>query len=273
VIHDFIYENKGRLKTIDGGNVKVSSDLSSSPNFQNQSTYRLTGFARHLFTVNKDGESVSESIILNFGGSRETIPADYNFTWNNLHLVNNDFRYTRSSGQSMQGQTVVVDNTLDASGTGWKTNGPAVEGVFVRARSIATSNGIHFHQAFGPAVQDTQGWVGKFGNYANSIGGSGGLATKTRGITAVLNGFLFPAGNPAFFLKPAQVSLSEINIFVPIPDNPGEVSDLVLYPTLNVEMVGIKRGINIGVYYGVGSGGANVTVNPFPTQISLDARL
>ncbi len=28
VIHDFIYENKGRLKTIDGGNVKVSRKFS-----------------------------------------------------------------------------------------------------------------------------------------------------------------------------------------------------------------------------------------------------
>jgi hypothetical protein len=258
------------------GNLKISNDLPNSPNFLSNSTYRLTGFARSIFTVDMQGESTSGSLVLNFDGFRQGLPADYNYTWNNLHLLNNDFRYTRNSGQSMQGQTVVVANTLDASGANWKTNGPGVEGLIGKVESAATTSGIHFHEAFLSLPSDvlkTQGWVGKFGNYARNWGAAGSLTTKSRGITSVVNGFksAFLAGNS--FLRLAATLANDINSFVPIPSNPGEVSDPVLYDALNVEVRGIRRGINVGVYYGVGAGGANVTVNPYPTEISKDIRL
>jgi hypothetical protein len=142
--------------------------------------------------------------------------------------------------------------------------------LFGRALSISTTNGIHLHEGLSPTQSNTQGWVGKFGNYAN---GSASSPQKSKGILAVVNNFQIGNGNPAFFLKPAAVSRTDVDAFVPIPPNPGEVGDRVLYDKLNIEIRGIRRGINIGVYYGVGSGGANVTVNPFPTQIQSDARL
>jgi hypothetical protein len=256
------------------GNLKISNDLTGSPRLLSESTYRITGFNKYIFGVDKDGDSPSESIVINFDGFREGLPnPDYNFTWNNLHLLNNDFRYTRSSGQSMQGQTVVIDNALDTSGSNWKVNGPAIDGVFAPLQALATANGIHFHQAFSPTEPNTQGWVGKFGNFANLRGSSGSLINKSKGIGQIVNGFLGAFKNSSTYLKPAAVSFGDLSAFVPIPSNPGEVSNRILYPTLNVEVVGIRRGINTGVYYGVGAGGSNVTVDPYPTEISRDLRL
>ena len=253
------------------GNLRIDNDLgSTAPNFLGQSTYRYTGFAQNIFTIDRLGTSTNESIVLNFNGFRQEFLADYNFTWNNFHLVNNDFKYTRSAGQSMQGSSEEVANSLGVSGNDWQKHGPAIGGLFGRALSISTTNGIHLHEGLSPTQSNTQGWVGKFGNYAN---GSASSPQKSKGILAVVNNFQIGNGNPAFFLKPAAVSQTDVDAFVPIPANPGEVGDRVLYDKLNIEIRGIRRGINIGVYYGVGSGGANVTVNPFPTQIQSDARL
>lgn len=257
------------------GNLKLSSDLPNSPRFDGEINYRLTGFSRYIFSVDRNNASRQNFITLNFDGSREGLPnPDYNYTWNNLHLLNNDFRYTRSAGQAMQGQTSVVENSLDAGGTGWKTNGPAIQGLFGKANLIQTAFSLHFHQAFSPLTENTLGWVGKFGNYADLRGSAGSLTGKSRGIFSIPNGFEFAVGNgPAFFLKPAAIASNDINSIVPIPPNPGEVGDRILYDKLNIEILGIRRGINTGVYYGVGVGGANVTVNPYPTKISIDVRL
>ena len=137
------------------GNVNISSGLSGAPTLKGQSTYQITGFNGSLFDVDQNA-GISGGVSLTFNGFREDvqnlIDPDYNFTWNNIHLVNNAWHIQQR-----------IDTTPE--GTNPKSIGPAVQGLLGKPRFVGTTNDAFWNANGTTTASKRQGFEGKFGNY------------------------------------------------------------------------------------------------------------
>ena len=119
-----------------------------------EATYHVTGHCPAVFgTTITNQES---GVTLNFGGFRldgtDTSDPDYNFAYNNFHLVNNSLAYPTSS-------------QLNSASNGWTTSGPSFAGFIAPVASIGQAADLFWHSAFVVSAANRQGIQGFFGNY------------------------------------------------------------------------------------------------------------
>jgi hypothetical protein len=215
------------------GNVNISNALGGSFPLRSQATYQITGFAESLFGIDNQSK-VDSGITLNYGGSREISggtgsDANYNFTWNNIHLVNNSLAYPSSA------------NDTTPAGSGWTSIGPALSGVFGYPLFVGTTQDLFWHFAFAVSASNRQGFVGKFGNYG--LFNDAALNARTKGIAAVRDGFELRNASRHYFLRQAGTTNEPANSGYPA--NPGEVGTNENFDALNAEVTPLAKGVDI----------------------------
>ena len=226
------------------GNVNVSSDLSNAPTYQGISTYQYTGHHRTLIAGVPDLLE-GESAVLGLGGFREALgsgdinvgDADYNYTWNNIHLVNNTLAYRDGWNPTAPPSTASYIDEDPTSGTNWKLIGPGFLG-FLDTFNRLGQFGLFWHSAFLQSANHRQGFAGIFGNISIQSG-----VRRTRGIISIPAGFIGTQWRRPYFLRRAGTTAEATNVGV-IPSNPGEVGALVDFDALNAEVYPIAKGID-----------------------------
>ena len=173
------------------GNVKVSSEVNTgtSPNYAgirfkasgetyNVTSYFLTGHSTVIFMPS----SPLSKITLRFGtpkgvGNAGTYSIDYNYDWNNVHLLNSLNPPTAATAADNPGSS------------NWKNQGPAFDSVFDLFNGFIATQGRSFSQnwvktsdgntpVYGTNVTGSPGFVGKFGNYHTQTNISANLGTS-----------------------------------------------------------------------------------------------
>jgi hypothetical protein len=215
------------------GNVNISSNLPSAPKLRGQTTYQITGFAESVFDIDQI-ENRQDGITLNLGGFREITggtgtDADYNFTWNNIHLVNNAMAYPTAA------------NDTSPEGSAWKNIGPAVQGLFGAPYFVATTNARHWHAGFVVSTDHYQGFAGKFGNYG--IFNNASVNRRAKGIHTIVNGFTVRSCLTHYFLRQAGTTAAPADSGYPA--TPGDIGSQEDFDALNVEVTPIARGIDV----------------------------
>jgi hypothetical protein len=215
------------------GNVNISSALGGSFPLRAQAAYQITGFAESLFGIDNVNKSDS-GITLNYGGFREVaggagIDANYNFTWNNIHLVNNSLAYPSSA------------NDTTPAGSGWTSIGPALSGVFGYPLFAGTTGDLFWHEAGAASASNRQGFVGKFGNYG--VFNNSALNARTKGIAAVRDGFELRDCLLHYFLRQAGTANEPADSGYPA--NPGDVGTNENFDALNAQVTPLTKGANI----------------------------
>jgi hypothetical protein len=215
------------------GNVNISSNLTSAPKLRSQSTYQITGFCRALFGVD-ESLAPQDGIILNLGGFREIeggtgTDSDYNFTWNNIHLVNNSLA------------TPTTANDTSPQGTQWKSVGPALQGFLGRPAFVGTTNELLWHEAFVVSATHYQGFTGKFGNWG--VYNNAAANYRTKGIAEISDGFTLKRMREHYFLRQAGANVFPADSGY--PTNPGEAGTDEAFDALNASVTPISKGIDI----------------------------
>ena len=215
------------------GNTNVSSNLAGAPKLRGQSTYQITGFAESLFDIDQELNK-QEGVTLNLGGFREITggtgsDADYNFAWNNIHLVNNAMAYPTTA------------NDTSPEGAAWKTIGPAVQGFFGTPYFVATTGGLHWHDGFITSADHYQGFAGKFGNYGTYNNAS--LNNRAKGIQTIIDGFTVRSCRRHYFLRQAGTATEPADSGYPA--TPGDIGSQEDFDALNVEVTPIAKGIDV----------------------------
>jgi len=191
------------------------------------SSYQYTGWAVAVFgPVVRAGKDISlrfgtEGAQSGWDDSAGT--ANYNQTWNNLHLVNNSL--------------ALASSTADPTGTEWKTIGPAVESVIGDVNAIVRSPDRNWIQ-FRVAPNSSPGFTGIFGRF-NTV--NAGIITPT-GVLRPRNLARLGSETAGIFRVAGAGTLPTVT-FTGI--NPGEVGAFVDFSALNVRVRGFKRGVDV----------------------------
>jgi len=224
------------------GNVNVSSALSEAPAYRSNTTYQYTGHHR-AFVAGVEDLLEGEAAVLALGGFRETsggtgADADYNYTWNNIHLVNNALAYRDGWIPSAPPSTAAYLDEDPTSGTNWKLIGPAFGG-FLDTFARLGQYGFFWHDAFLQSANHWQGFAGIFGNISLQSG-----VQRTRGISSIPAGFTGTEWREPYFLRRAGTTDDAADVGS-VPSNPGEVGALVDFDALNAQVYPIKKGIDV----------------------------
>jgi hypothetical protein len=215
------------------GNVNISSALSGAFPLRTVSTYQITGFAESLFGIDNINKSDS-GITLNYGGFREVtagtgVDVNYNFTWNNIHLVNNALAYPTAA------------NDTSPVSTGWTTVGPALSGVLGYPLFIGTTSNVFWHSFGVVSATNFQGFAGKFGNYG--ISNDSALNARTKGIASVRDGFEVKDCVLHFFLRQAGTASEPANSGYPAAV--GDVGANENFDALNAQVTPVTKGVSV----------------------------
>ena len=225
------------------GNARISSDLAGAPVYQGQSSYTLTGHHESFIAaVSKNEASPTTSISL--GGTRETsggtgADADYNYTWNNIHVVNNALAYRDGWNPTTPPSTTAYLDEDPTVGSNWKLIGPGFLG-FLAGTPGFGQFGLFWHAGFLVSDNHWQGVAGIFG----SVSLLDGTVRRTRGTAGIPAGFTATVWRRPYFLRRAG-TISAPDVSVGIPSNPGEVGALEDFDPLNIELFPIKKGIDV----------------------------
>lgn len=209
------------------GNVNLNS-TSVGYSYASTASYDINGHSYSIFGVETD-RAGSRGITLNLGGNRESYVVDasnYNFTWNNIHLVNNGLAYSASS------------NNQDPAGTAWKTIGPAFGGFLGRISWVGTRQSLHWHNGYNEVAANRQGFKGKFGQWRNKAG----TITKTKGIVAVPDGFEVRYMQRHYFLRVATTDFEPSNTMSLAY---GDVGVNEEFTELNALVTPIAKGVDV----------------------------
>jgi hypothetical protein len=224
------------------GNVNISSQLAGSYNLQGTSTYQITGHANYFIGVSRDAGFTRDGIILNFGGFREVsgggslTNADYNFAWNNIHLVNNSLAYPSTANDTNP-------SSGGSPGAEWKNIGPAFRSFFSTCSKLETT-GLFWHGAFlDIAVNPTlsQGLAGKFGNWNGRTNLNAN--NRTISILSIQPGFELGGVQEHRIFRAAGTNSEPPNSGY--PTNPGEVGADENFDALNMIVVPVAKGIDV----------------------------
>jgi hypothetical protein len=224
------------------GNVNISSQLSGGYKLRGQTTYQITGHSTFVLSTDRDSGFGSGAISFKLGGSREvsgggsTNDADYNFAWNNIHLVNNSLAYPSTANDTNP-------STAGSPSGQWKSIGPAIAAFISNCTSIKTES-LFWHSAFlsisaNPTL--SQGVAGKFGNWNPFDNLSAN--NRAKGIESFQAGFnLFRLHRP-FILRAAGTDSSPPDSGY--PSNPGEVGADENFDALNMVVTPVAKGIDV----------------------------
>jgi hypothetical protein len=227
------------------GNVNISSQLSGGYKLRGETTYQITGHSTFVFATNRDTGLGTGSVSIELGGSREvagggsTDNADYNFAWNNIHLVNNSLAYPSTANDTNP-------STGGSPSSQWKSIGPAFESFISRCASFRTevlASG-HWHSAsLDISVNPTlsQGVAGKFGNWNPHNNLSANNRVKT--IESIQSGFNLLGLVRHFILRAAGTVNEPPNSGY--PSNPGEVGTSENFDALNMVVTPVAKGIDV----------------------------
>jgi len=224
------------------GNVNVSSALTGAPAYRSNSTYQYTGHHRTLIAATSD-ELEGTAAAIRLGGFREIgggsgADADYNFAWNNIHLVNNSLQYRDGWDTSNPPSTASYLDEDPTTGTNWKLIGPGYDG-FIDTVTRLGQFGLFWHAAFVQSANHLQGFAGIFGNISLQSG-----VRRTRGIASIPAGFTGIEWRLSYFLRRAGTISAASNVGN-TPANPGEVGSLQDFDPLNAQVFPIKKGIDV----------------------------
>jgi hypothetical protein len=224
------------------GNVNISSQLSGGYKLRGQTDYQITGHSPFVVSTERDAGSGLGAISLRLGGQREvsgggdTNDADYNFAWNNIHLVNNSLAYPSTANDTNP-------STAGSPSSEWKSIGPAIEAFISNCASLRTEN-VYWHNAFlnisaNPTL--SQGVAGKFGNwnpFDNLLANN-----RAKGIESVQAGFNLFRLARIFILRAAGTISSPPDSGY--PSNPGEVGADENFDALNMVVTPVAKGIDV----------------------------
>jgi hypothetical protein len=227
------------------GNVNISSQLSGGYKLRGETTYQITGHSTFVFSTNRDTGLGTGSVSIELGGTRQasgggsTNDADYNFAWNNIHLVNNSLAYPSTANDTNP-------STGGSPSSQWKSIGPAFESFISRCASFRTEvlTSGHWHSAFlsisaNPTL--SQGVAGKFGNWNPHDNLSANNRVKT--IESIQSGFNLPGLAKHFILRAAGTNSEPPNSGY--PSNPGEVGADENFDALNMVVTPVAKGIDV----------------------------
>ena len=224
------------------GNVNVSSDLLSAPAYRGVTAYQYTGY--HKVFVAGVGDRLEGAVaVLSLGGQREIsggtgADADYNYTWNNIHLVNNELAYRDGWIPDAPPSTSAYLDEDPTVGTNWKLIGPGLVG-FLDTFNRLGQYGLFWHDQFLQSSNHHQGFAGIFGNISLQSG-----VQRTQGIVSIPAGFIGTEWRRTYFLRRAGTTVDAASVGT-APANPGEVGALVDFDALNAEVYPIKKGIDV----------------------------
>lgn len=227
------------------GNVNISSQLSGGYKLRSQSTYQITGHSPFIFFTDRDDTLGVGVISIRFSGFREVAGggtltnADYNFTWNNIHLVNNSCQYPSTANDTNP-------STGGSPSDEWQNIGPAFQAVISRCAGLRTQN-LFWHSAFLNTIASptlAQGFAGKFGNY--NVFSDMLANTRTKGIELIQPGFNLLGLAKHFILRAAGTASEPSNTGYPTnPGNEGKVGVDENFDALNAMVTPIAKGIDI----------------------------
>ena len=146
------------------------------PTVFDQSDYKFSGFARGFVAM--DREDASKDLTIGLGGwNYEKVGSqnNWNTTYNNWHLITNEYKYVDASDIYQS----AGDKGVDAVNV---KNGPGIVDFFGQ-RSLSRvilSAQVHWHNYRGNATTQRQGLQGWFGRF-NQTWTSGGLGTNRFG--------------------------------------------------------------------------------------------
>jgi hypothetical protein len=241
------------------GNVKVSSEVNTgtSPNYagirfrasggitHNIASYFFTGHSTVLIKPSSPLSKISFVFAVTKGvGSAGTWSIDYNYDWNNVHLLN-----------SLNPPTAATA-TDSPDSSNWKNQGPAFDSVFDLFNGFVTTQARNFSQfwvktsdgntpVYGTNVIGSPGFVGKFGNYHTQANISANLGTS--GLSSAYPNEpmqLAEVGNdtPTTIFRVAGTGV------IPAENTsglgPGQVSALSNFAALNVDVRTTLKGID-----------------------------
>lgn len=224
------------------GNTNISSQLAGSYNLQGTSTYQITGHGNYFIGVSRSGNFTRDSINVRFGGFREVpggggqTDADYNFTWNNIHLVNNSLAYPSTANDTNP-------SPGGSPGAEWKNIGPAFRSFFSTCSGLQSTSNF-WHSAFLDIAANptlSQGFVGKFGNW----NGRTDLNANNRmiSIADIQPGFELGGVIRHYIFRAAGTVDEPPNSGY--PTNPGEVGADENFDALNMIVVPVAKGIDV----------------------------
>ena len=224
------------------GNVNVSSALIDAPAYRGNTTYQYTGHHEALIAATTD-ELEGEQATISLGGTREigggtNADADYNFTWNNIHLVNNELEYRDDWNPFNPPVTAGYLNEDPTIGTKWKLIGPGYVG-FINTVNRLGQFGFFWHENFLQSVNHRQGFAGIFGNISLISG-----VQMTRGVREIPAGFTGTEWRKSYFLQRAGTT-DEAADLGNTPANPGQVGTRLNFYPLNAQVWPIKKGIDV----------------------------
>lgn len=256
------------------GNVRINREGSASSdpprigNRANNNNYFFSGHHRTLVcSGHKEGDGKQANVSL--GGGREVsggtgTDPDYNFTWNNIHLVNGQSTMAYRDGwifaTSSNAVPSVPANRRDEdpegnSGANWKSIGPGFKGVFDSVTEIG-QHGELWHQAFTTSNFKLQGIAGIFGNIAEHSGtqttDGSQSNTRTKGIAAVPAGFVMKDFRTSFMFRRAGTSSDGFDLYA--ANTPAAVGGTVEvdYNDLNLKSIVFRKGIDTSTAITVG---------------------
>jgi hypothetical protein len=224
------------------GNVNISSQLSSAYKLRGESTHQITGHSTFVISTNRSVNTGIGAISFKLGGSREvtggagTNDADYNFAWNNIHLVNNLLAYPSTANDTNP-------STAGSPSGEWKNIGPAIESFISNCTSIKTEE-LFWHAGFlTVSVNPTlsQGVAGKFGNWNPFDNLSAN--NRAKGIESIQAGFNLLTLAKHFILRAAGTISEPANSGY--PSNPGEVGANENFDALNMIVTPVAKGIDV----------------------------
>jgi hypothetical protein len=224
------------------GNINISSQLAGGYRLRGLTTYQITGHSPFVFCTERDPNAALGPISFKLGGQREvdggggTTDADYNFAWNNIHLVNNSLAYPSAANDTNP-------SPAGAPGTQWKNIGPAFESFVSRCTSLKTES-LYWHSAFlNIAANPTlsQGVAGKFGNWNphNNLSAN----NRVKGIEEVQSGFNLLALHRHYILRAAGTNSEPPNSGYPA--TPGGVGASENFDALNAVVTPVAKGIDV----------------------------
>jgi hypothetical protein len=192
-------------------------------------SYQYTGWAIALIgsAFNNDisfifGDEGAQASYIGLEGT-----ANYNQTWNNIHLLNN----------SLQAAT----STASPSGNGWKSIGPGLDTILGEIRSVLQMD-VRQWSDFRVAEDGNSrsGFVGKFGLYNNVFNDE----IKTRGALAPLqfDGYSYIM-NLEVLVRVAGSAESPTVSYAGL--QPGEFGNFVDFNALNMRVRPVEKGVDI----------------------------
>jgi hypothetical protein len=209
-------------------NTGAFSGIRYRPSNYSTAVYQHTGWGIALFGFNPGlGDTISiafgtEGAQTGWDGSANN--ANYNQTWNNITLLNNSLQ--------------VASSTASASGTGWKTIGPALDTLINVITGTVTDPQRNWTQ-FRATAGGSGGFAGKFGLY-DTVSATD---QRTRGALTPRFFNSFGRDTPDTIIRVAGSGDKPVVSYSGL--GPGEIGAYVDFDALNMRVRPYEKGVDV----------------------------